>query len=77
VPTLLKAATSSSIHSETSGTSQLIQNDPKQVKDTNEGFNRKLRNYRVIVDYGFLHHLVDIVWECVIHAFFIAKEFDY
>jgi len=40
-PTLLKVATDSSIHSETSGTSQLIQNDPKQVKATTEGFNSK------------------------------------
>jgi hypothetical protein len=41
VPTLLKAATGSSVHSETSGTSQLIQNDLKQVKVTTEGFNSK------------------------------------
>ena len=41
LPTLLKAATGSSVHSETSGASQLIHNDPKQVKDTTERFNSK------------------------------------
>ena len=41
VSALIKAATGSSVNSKTSGTSQLIQNDPKQVKDTNEGLNSK------------------------------------
>ena len=41
VSMLLKAATGSSVHSRTSGTSQFIQNDPKQVKATTEGFNSK------------------------------------
>ena len=39
VSALIKAATGSSVNSKTSGTSQLIQNDPKQVKkDITEEF---------------------------------------
>ena len=74
---LLKATTGSSVHSGTSGTFQLIQNEPKQVKDATEGFNSKYTKLPYLVCYGCLYRLVDIVWECVFNAYFNAKELDY